>query len=91
MARPRIAHGTLLLGASTLLLLAPATLGAPAHPQRGSARRTPAAYPSPAAIAAAGRFLDTRAGSTAFAVIDSSGRLHGLRTRERFQTASVVK
>jgi Beta-lactamase enzyme family len=48
-------------------------------------------YPSSNAIAAATRFLDTRAGRTSFAVVDSQGRLSGARLREHFQTASVVK
>jgi hypothetical protein len=50
-----------------------------------------AAYPSPGAIAAAARFLGTRAGRTSFAVIDSSGRLQGVRVHEHFQSASVIK
>ncbi len=49
------------------------------------------AYPSASAIAAAMRLLDTRAGRTSFAVVDSHGRLSGVRLREHFQTASVVK
>jgi beta-lactamase class A len=49
------------------------------------------AYPSAGAIAAATHFLDTRAGRTSFAVVDSQGRLSGVRLREHFQTASVVK
>ena len=48
-------------------------------------------YPSSSAIAAATRFLDTRAGRTSLAVVDSRGRLSGVRLREHFQTASVVK
>jgi Beta-lactamase enzyme family len=59
---------------------------------RGEGRGAPAApYPSPGAIAAAARFLEARAGRTAFAVVDSSGRLAGVRVREHFQTASVIK
>ncbi len=50
-----------------------------------------AAYPSAAAIAAAGSFLDGRAGRTSFAVIDSTGRLDGVRLHDRFESASVVK
>jgi beta-lactamase class A len=42
-------------------------------------------------LAAAGRYLAARAGRTSLAVIDSAGRLWGLHTRERFDTASVVK
>jgi hypothetical protein len=49
------------------------------------------AYPSRAAIAAAVRYLDARAGRTSLAVVDSSGRLSGTRLREHFQSASVVK
>lgn len=50
-----------------------------------------AAFPSADAIAAAKRFLDSRSGRTSFAVLDSRGRLDGLRLHEHFQTASVVK
>lgn len=58
----------------------------------GEARGIPLApFPSQAAIAAAGAFLQGRAGRTSFAVVDSSGRLSGLRTREHFESASVVK
>jgi hypothetical protein len=56
------------------------------------ARGTPLPpFPSQAAIASAGAYLETRAGRTSFAVMDSSGRLSGLRTREHFESASVVK
>jgi hypothetical protein len=48
-------------------------------------------YPSAGAIAAAARFLDARAGATAFAVVDSQGHVSGARAHERFRTASVVK
>jgi hypothetical protein len=59
---------------------------------QGEARGTPlAAYPSADAIAAATRFLDARAGRTSFAVVDSQGHPSGVRMREHFQTASVVK
>jgi len=50
-----------------------------------------AAYPSSQSIAAAERFLSTRAGRTSFAVVDSLGHLSGARVHEHFQTASVVK
>jgi hypothetical protein len=49
------------------------------------------AYPSAGAIAAAARFLDSRAGRTSLAVVDNRGALSGLRVREHFQSASVVK
>ena len=51
----------------------------------------PPAYPSPASIGAAVRYLDGRAGRTSIAVLDSRGRLSGARMREHFQSASVVK
>jgi Beta-lactamase enzyme family len=49
------------------------------------------AYPSRASIAAAVAYLDARAGRTSLAVVDSRGRLAGVRLYERFQSASVVK
>ena len=65
----------------------------PAGPlHEGTATGTPLSpYPSAAAIAAAGSFLDARAGRTAFAVMDSSGRISGLRVHEHFESASVIK
>jgi Beta-lactamase enzyme family len=69
---------------------APADLHALEYEGRG--RGIPLApYPSAASIAAAERFLSTRAGSTAFATVDSAGRLAGVRVHDHFQTASVVK
>jgi hypothetical protein len=53
--------------------------------------RPQAPFPSQSAIAAAARYLAGRAGRTSFAVVDSSGRLSGMNTREHFQTASVIK
>ena len=50
-----------------------------------------APFPSAGAIGAAGGFLQARAGRTAFAVVDSAGRLSGLHVHEHFETASVVK
>ena len=47
--------------------------------------------PSRARIASARRYLGTRAGQTAFAVIDSRGRLSGLRSADQFGSASMVK
>jgi hypothetical protein len=43
------------------------------------------------AIAAATRYLDSRAGRTSFAVVNSVGELSGVRLHEHFETASVVK
>jgi hypothetical protein len=49
------------------------------------------AFPAPAAIAAATKWLRARIGVTAFAVVDSRGVLHGYDPDEQFVTASVVK
>ena len=51
----------------------------------------PAGFPGPAAIARAEGYLAGRAGRTALAVVDSEGRLSGLREDWTFITASVVK
>ena len=48
-------------------------------------------FPTAAGVAAAGRFLDGRAGQTAFAVVDDTGDLSGVRLHARFNSASVVK
>ena len=53
--------------------------------------RAEGAVPSRRRIASARRFLARRAGQTAFAVIDTRGRLTGLRSDEQFGSASVVK
>jgi hypothetical protein len=59
---------------------------------QGEGRGIPVApYPSAGAIAAAARFLDSRAGATAFAVVDSQGQESGARLHEHFHTASLVK
>ena len=50
-----------------------------------------APFPAPVQIAAAERFLATRAGRTALAVVDTHGRLSGVRIDEPFVSASVVK
>lgn len=49
------------------------------------------AYPSLARVQAAERYLAERAGETAFAVLDSHGRLKGRDENRRFNSASVVK
>ena len=49
------------------------------------------AYPSAARVSAAARYLATRAGIAAFAVLDSHGRLSGVNIRRRFHSASIVK
>ena len=79
-------------------LLACAAIGLPGLPAasaleyEGEGRGIPLpAYPSSAAIAAAARFLNSRAGRTSFAVVDSTGHVAGLRLHEHFETASVLK
>jgi hypothetical protein len=75
-----------------LLLLVPGAPAACALEYQGEGRGVPvAAYPSAGAIAAAKRFLATRAGRTSFAVVDNRGRMSGIRVREHFKSASVVK
>jgi hypothetical protein len=51
----------------------------------------PYGFPSPGAIAAAGAYLAGRAGRTAFALLDSEGRLSGVHEHWTFVSASVVK
>jgi hypothetical protein len=51
----------------------------------------PDGYPGPAAIARTARYLRGRIGRSAFAVIDSEGRLSGVHLHWRFVSASVVK
>jgi hypothetical protein len=88
-----------LLAAVAALALATGTVtgvAPPAARRQASAtprptKPLPPAYPSRAAIASAVRYLDARAGRTSLAVVDSRGRLSGVRLREHFQSASVVK
>ena len=58
---------------------------------RSRRARARVAVPPRRRIASARRFLAARAGQTAFAVVDSRGRLTGLRSDEQFSSASVVK
>jgi hypothetical protein len=51
----------------------------------------PFGYPGPAAINRAARYLGSRAGRTAFAVVDSEGRISGVHEHWTFVSASVVK
>jgi hypothetical protein len=51
----------------------------------------PSGYPGAGAIAAASAYLRHRNGYTAFAVIDSEGRMHGRHIHRTFVSASVVK
>ncbi len=51
----------------------------------------PVGYPGPGLIAQAERALARREGRTAFAVIDTEGRMSGVRVHRQFITGSVVK
>jgi hypothetical protein len=74
------------------ILAAQGTPAARALESRGEGHGIPVPpYPSAGAIAAAARFLDSRAGATAFAVVDSQGHMSGARLHEHFRSASVVK
>lgn len=57
---------------------------------RGNAS-LPAGFPSAAAIVRADSYLASRGGHTAIAVVDTEGRMHGVRTNDQFITGSVVK
>lgn len=59
--------------------------------ERNVAPVAPVAYPRPAAIASARSYLHDRDGYTAFAVIDSDGRMRGSHLHRTFVSASVVK
>jgi hypothetical protein len=69
----------------------------PPHKHRGSifdflgVGVAPPGYPLAARVAAAAGYQSHRAGRTAFAVIDSEGRLSGRHMHSTFVTASVVK
>ncbi|MGI8904593.1 MAG: serine hydrolase [Solirubrobacteraceae bacterium] len=51
----------------------------------------PAGFPSTRAVGRASSYLARRTGRTAFAVIDSEGRLSGVHVHSTFVSASVVK
>jgi hypothetical protein len=51
----------------------------------------PTGFPGPVQVAAAARYLAGRTGRTAFAVVDSEGRLSGVNMHWTFVSASVVK
>jgi hypothetical protein len=51
----------------------------------------PAGYPLAPRVGAAARYLRGRSGYTAFAVVDSEGRMSGLHVHRTFVSASVVK
>jgi hypothetical protein len=51
----------------------------------------PVGYPGPGLVASAAGYLSGRAGVTAFAVVDSEGRMSGVNEHRTFVSASVVK
>jgi hypothetical protein len=51
----------------------------------------PVGYPGPSSVARAASYLARRTGRTAFAVMDSEGRLSGVHIHWTFVSASVVK
>jgi hypothetical protein len=51
----------------------------------------PVGFPATAAVARGAAYLSTRIGRTAFAVVDSEGRMSGVNIHRTFPTASVVK
>lgn len=59
-------------------------------PYKGAAV-APTGFPRPAAVADASRYLKRRSGYTAFATIDSEGRISGTHLHRTFVSASVVK
>jgi D-alanyl-D-alanine dipeptidase len=64
------------------------------RPGRGCRMRVkarPALFPPPNRVAAARRFLRSRAGTASWALIDTHGRLHGYAPRRVYVSASVVK
>jgi hypothetical protein len=82
------------LTASARALGPAATLaGSDLHAQVASksARATSPAYPSPARVADATRYLASRQGRDAFAVINDRGVLSGINLHLRFHSASTVK
>src|SRR5262249_10607557 len=61
------------------------------HALYQGAGRAPFGYPAKSSIAAAKRYLATRAGIHSFAVIGSENRIYGSEIHRRFVSASVVK
>jgi hypothetical protein len=91
MRAERLSRGRLAAGLASCLLAAQGG-SAYAIEFQGEGRGIPVApYPSASAIAAAASYLDSRGGSSGFAVVDSRGHLSGVRLHEHFRTASVVK
>jgi len=63
----------------------------PADSPYAGAGVAPTGFPRPAAVVAATRYLKRRSGDTAFATVDSEGRMSGAHLHRTFVSASVVK
>lgn len=88
----RVSLGVALSAALSVVLAGALAPGSGAIEFSGEGRGIPQPpYPSAAAIAGARGYLETRAGETALAVLDSGGHISGLNLREHFETASIVK
>jgi hypothetical protein len=74
-----------------MLLLAVVTAGQVQAARTQGSRPVKPAVPSQARISSAARYLSGRAGSTAFAVVDTNGKTSGASVHRTFLTASVVK
>src|SRR5205085_1015178 len=61
------------------------------RPRYAGTAFSPPGLPGARRVARAERFLARRRGITAFALVDTQGRLHGAHVHRRFVTASVVK
>lgn len=75
---------TLVCSVSAISLTVPASA-------LGQHRHVPAAYPSRARVSDAERYLATRQGRSALAVINDNGKLSGVNMHLRFHSASTVK
>lgn len=64
--------------------------GCPGRGYHGGGR-LPDGFPSPGAVSRAAGYLTHRIGRTAFAVVDTEGRLSGVNLHSTFVSASVVK
>jgi len=83
MVRARL----LLLFVSAMALCGPAALASGS----GQKRSIRPAFPSSAQVAAAKRYVSSRAGIVSFTVIDSRGKRYSLAGDRQFVTASVIK
>ena len=86
------ARGLALLAGCALAAVSLGAAGAQAFEFQGSGTGEPLpTFPSASAVTTAETYLDTRAGHTGFAVVDTSGQLSGVRMHDRFHSASLIK